>query len=1761
MPARLIPVFAAVMGVLALAAPAHAAPGATPETALAPTPAPNDTYALDSDMAPDGTAAATWLGRGTDAGKVFVATRPPGGTWTAGQPIASDFADLVGAEIELGPDGSAIVVVTTSSFQNGRPYAFYRTSAGVWSSSPHPLDTVDRATSQVHARAAYDPAGNLTVAWRSSSEILVASRPKLSGMWTDPTLVAQNMSSSTVAGFDVDVDKDGNATVAWGDGVYNEAEGATQQDVFSSTRSGPAGAWSDRVKVGSGIERVANPGRQVNRVELDVNEAGQAVVVWQGWTADTNDRRVRAAMRDTAGGAWVAEQQVSTSGQVALNELGAGIDGQGNALVVWANQNTNEMQQTGRSAEGAWSTSLMSATAAFDGTRLAFEMNEAGAYMAAWLRSDESKRVVARTPSGTVHSYDIAPRVYESYGIRTSLDAAGNGLLGYSANSGNDFASPVHFYVQGWDAAGPALTNLLVPTAPEAGKTLSFSVDPADVWSSAADIDVTWDFGDESTDATGTDVTHTYGADGTYTVTVTATDAAGNATTATRQVVVQPDQPPVVEITDGHPSLSNDDDPSFTWTVDDAGATVTCTLEGPAGVLGPHAAAPCAGLSRTYSDLADGDYAFTVAAEDGNGNIGDTTVNFTIDTARPTTTAFTGGPDDGDRIRERRPTFTFSATGETGPEFECRYDSTSDEDWELCDDDGWQPPALDDGAHTVEVRAIDLAGNADATPEAVTFVVDNVSPDTAISGPASPTRLSQLSFTLSSTGLETGETASYACRFFKAGTSELPGFAACEKDLSRSVPAGAEHEGTWTIEAIATDEAGNADGTAATASVVVDRTAPAAPAIDSGPDGATPDRTPTFTFTGEQGASLACRIQPPGPDVTAFEPCDAGSYTPSQDLADKTSYTFHVRATDGAGNTGVDAARAFSVSTVAVDTTAPQTRIDDGPGEGASTTDRTPSFAFSAVDGDGAAFRCSLHRAGATAAPADCASPFTPASDLSLGEWVFEVAARDAAGNWDETPARRTFSVVEPAVVDDGNKDEPKREQPKPETPQPQPQPPAAQTPAGFVPMAEAVSEGRMPALSPKQTGGRWAWRHAERAEADLAALGLNLRIVRKEMGAEGAQPKSLRTQLRREDDAPGAVMVQDPPAGAPLRSTPTAPVVVTLAVFDPAKDKAVEEEIDDDLAAAERRLERAGKKIPRCKYLLYSADNLMMELGAMTPNEARAALRKERCDHETRFRKGLVADEVISDVREDEKNKAIELFVLTPKQSQFVITVREEPDTVDANDLSFAIGDGSSEWSLRTSDTQDNVFVAQVNELATGRFVTGAKVELWEPGDETPAFRGTTDGNGEVTVRGRIRTPGTLGLFAKVRDAEGDVMEGFRDLRAVTRKGSFTTPTGRTMKEGGGRWKGPKGTATGLVPANAGMGIAGPTVTTATVTRRPVTFAVQTKEGPGLVPGQAPTIDLTKGSRLVLAGDGVLIASGGPTLSHAGAAARSASTLGDGPRARAAFLDVPLLGALAGNLLYHYLLKPRLTTPIVAAAVKKADRQVKPPVPQIKSVFTQGQTAGAVSKEGGEVVDLGTAQVIGLGEDKVVIRAGGVVYTLAASQVIAVGGGNFDVTLQDGSLLKLSGVIATGGGNLIGQAGGNVISVGGGNVIATGGGNVIATGGGNVIATGGGNVIATGGGNVIATGGGNVISVGGGNLIGQAGGNLIGQAGGNVIATGGGNLIGQAGGNLIGQAGGNFMPAGAGVIAVGGGNLIGQAGGNVIAVGGGNVIATGGGN
>jgi hypothetical protein len=92
-----------------------------------------------------------------------------------------------------------------------------------------------------------------------------------------------------------------------------------------------------------------------------------------------------------------------------------------------------------------------------------------------------------------------------------------------------------------------------------------------------------------------------------------------------------------------------------------------------------------------------------------------------------------------------------------------------------------------------------------------------------------------------------------------------------------------------------------------------------------------------------------------------------------------------------------------------VDTVPPQTTITSGPASASTTADHTPTFGFASSQA-GSTFQCRFD-----AQPfAACSGPgntHTPAANLATGSHSFEVRATDRAGNFDPTPAKRTFTI------------------------------------------------------------------------------------------------------------------------------------------------------------------------------------------------------------------------------------------------------------------------------------------------------------------------------------------------------------------------------------------------------------------------------------------------------------------------------------------------------------------------------------------------------------------------------------------------------------------------------------------------------------------------------------------------------------------------------------------------------------------------------
>jgi hypothetical protein len=141
----------------------------------------------------------------------------------------------------------------------------------------------------------------------------------------------------------------------------------------------------------------------------------------------------------------------------------------------------------------------------------------------------------------------------------------------------------------------------------------------------------------------------------------------------------------------------------------------------------------------TYPDLLDGAHTFSVTATDLAGNVSlPVSYGWTVDTVPPTA-SITSGPDLLTNLKSA--TFTFTSDDPVAT-FLCSKDGGTY--WGCSSPKSYW--ALTDGLHTVDVVAVDLAGNTSAAASWI-WTVDATEPVvTILSGPSDPTYLTIATF-------------------------------------------------------------------------------------------------------------------------------------------------------------------------------------------------------------------------------------------------------------------------------------------------------------------------------------------------------------------------------------------------------------------------------------------------------------------------------------------------------------------------------------------------------------------------------------------------------------------------------------------------------------------------------------------------------------------------------------------------------------------------------------------------------------------------------------------------------------------------------------------------------------------------------------------------------------------------------------------------------------------------------------------------------
>ncbi len=286
---------------------------------------------------------------------------------------------------------------------------------------------------------------------------------------------------------------------------------------------------------------------------------------------------------------------------------------------------------------------------------------------------------------------------------------------------------------------------------------------------------------------------------------------------------------------------------------------------------------------------------------------------YTVDKTAPNTTILSGPP-----ILTNSNTASFGFSSNESP---ATFEASLDGGAYIAVTSPKAYAGLADGAHTFSVRAIDAAGNVDATPDTYNWTVDATAPNTTItSNPPAVTNSATATFTFTSNESPVTFEASLDGAVYITATTPL-------------IYAGLA-DGAHTFAVRAIDAAGNVDATPATYSWTIDNTPPAAPVIasittdagTSATDGITNDQTLIINGTAEANSTVTVSLDAV---VLGTAPVSAGgtwSYNNTGNIIAPGAHNFTATATDAAGNTGTVSAaynitidvQAPAVSSVAV---------------------------------------------------------------------------------------------------------------------------------------------------------------------------------------------------------------------------------------------------------------------------------------------------------------------------------------------------------------------------------------------------------------------------------------------------------------------------------------------------------------------------------------------------------------------------------------------------------------------------------------------------------------------------------------------------------------------------------------------------------------------------------------------------------------------------------------------------------------------------
>jgi PKD domain len=518
----------ALFGVVSRAA---AQPGWTlPPVTLSPAAPLGWPPVVVTDAAGDATAVfATASSYNPGAEQLLSEDHPHGGAWRAplsipsagngsGIALAANAAgETTAAWVDRSGSGPDQVWISTRAY--GAPW-----------STPYRFGLGGAGTDTLGAPGiAEDTQGDAVAVWTESnakhtSTWLLGAR-RQGGVWSAPTRLSYpgaQVYDETPAR--VMVDEAGDFVVAWSQFLAPNIVSVEAEELIG-------GVWEGQQTIESG-------GDYLYSVALGDNAAGDASAIW----TDLQKGSLQAAT--LRNGAWTLNSPPAAHLYAACETPppAAAVDATGRTLIAWVGESGQVLAQ-GLGAEGSWESAAQTLSAIPVGEHASepqVSVDPAGDTLVTWTYADTFSatrytQAVWRPAGGSwgapvtlsgPDGYDTSPSL--------SMDPTGNAVEAWAAGSGSAGSESYEIRATGFEAT-PVLSSLQLPLRATQRQSASFVAAATAPWMTA--VSDHWDFGDGS-GADGASVAHAYMQPGTYTVTLTVTDALLNQASVSRQLTV-----------------------------------------------------------------------------------------------------------------------------------------------------------------------------------------------------------------------------------------------------------------------------------------------------------------------------------------------------------------------------------------------------------------------------------------------------------------------------------------------------------------------------------------------------------------------------------------------------------------------------------------------------------------------------------------------------------------------------------------------------------------------------------------------------------------------------------------------------------------------------------------------------------------------------------------------------------------------------------------------------------------------------------------------------------------------------------------------------------------------------------------------------------------------------------------------------------------------------------------------------------------------